>query len=92
MFNECTYSFDSLPGLYAAHSTFVNPGFHSSPSVAQNSASVSPGGRRRIISLSRGALALSNCLPGTSAFAPFLVAAAGIDRMPFRPLADVDML
>lgn len=55
-----TYCCETLPGYHLYQSTLPSPSFHSSPKMAWNSASVRPGGRRRITTFSplAGALVL----------------------------------
>ena len=80
-----TYSLDNFPDLNDLQSTFPPPSFHSSPSATSNSSCVRPGASLRIITFSLGAEArLCNALEGSVVEAPFCVADAGIERMPFE--------
>lgn len=85
-------SFEIFPLLKAAHSTLPAPTFHSSPSAAQNSDSVSPGGSLRITSLSLGAGALGADLEPEFGAAFFLVAAITGSKPPERPFVEFDIL
>lgn len=81
---QIAYSLDNLPGLKSFQSTFPPPSFHSSPSAASNSSSVRPGASLLITTFNLGAEALPcTVLVGRIVGAPFCVADAGIERMPF---------
>ena len=89
---ERTDSFEIFPSLKAAQSIFPAPTFQAWPRQFQNSVSVSPGGRRRMMSRDLGAGFLEEGLAAAAGVGVFLAAALTGNTPPERPLEELDIV